>query len=183
MRPFVVNQHGLLVFPSSYFPDLDFSVFETLEQFDDVVRRDFEEKAPTAADIVERIEASRYQTRFDLLRDLGRHLFWVNRYSLSMYEKRPTRWRDVPRHRPDVFLPVVNPWVGAAQKIAAVAAAYQSLPAAWDDEVEDRIYDLLFDVFRNKRHLARDLPALKPTVAEILNDPVNLTFVMSSYDP
>ena len=55
MKPFVVNRHGQLVFPSSYFPDLDFSVFETLEQFDEVVRRDFEEKAPTAADIVERI--------------------------------------------------------------------------------------------------------------------------------
>ena len=73
--------------------------------------------------------------------------------------------------------------VGRREKIATVAAAYQSLPAAWDDEVEDRIYGLLFDVFRNKRHLARELPPIKPTVAEILDDPANLTFVMSSYDP
>ena len=25
------------------------------------------------------------------------NLFWVNRYAMTMYEKRPTRWRDVPR--------------------------------------------------------------------------------------
>jgi 3-oxoacyl-[acyl-carrier-protein] synthase III len=183
MRPFVVNRHGHLVFPSSYLPDLDFSVFETLAQFDEVVQRDFEAKAPTATVIVERIEANGYHTRFDLLRDLGLHLFWVNRYSLSMYEKRPTRWRDVPRHRDDVFIPVVSPWPDAAEKVAAVAAGYDALPPAWDDQVEDRIYGLMFDVFENKQHLGKELPPIKPTVAEIQQDPGNLTFVMSTYDP
>ena len=27
-----------------------------------------------------------------------------------MYDKRPTRWRDVPRDRDDVFLPLLTPW-------------------------------------------------------------------------
>ena len=33
MKPFVINRLGRLVFPSNFFPELDFTVFETLEQF------------------------------------------------------------------------------------------------------------------------------------------------------
>ncbi len=51
MNPFVVNRHGRLVFPSNFFPDLDFTVFENLNQFMSVIRRDFEAKAPTGTDI------------------------------------------------------------------------------------------------------------------------------------
>ena len=29
MQPFVLNRHGRLVFPSNFFPELDFSVIET----------------------------------------------------------------------------------------------------------------------------------------------------------
>jgi hypothetical protein len=57
VRPFVVNRHGRIVFPSSYFPDLDLSEFRTLEQFEDAVRRDFDEYSPTGYDIAERVEA------------------------------------------------------------------------------------------------------------------------------
>ena len=44
------------------------------------------------------------------------HLVWVNRYAMTMYEKRPTRWRDVPRQRDDVFLPVLTPWEQGERK-------------------------------------------------------------------
>ncbi len=178
-----VNRHGRLVFPSSYFPDLDFSLFGSLDQFSDVVGRDFEEKAPTATEIVDRIGVGRYQSRFELLRDLGIHLFWVNRYSLTMYEKRPTRWRDVPRKRDDMFLPVVTPWRDGEQKIAVIAEAFGSLPAAWDPRVEDSIFDSFFDVLRHKLHLAKELPPIKPTVAEALSDPAGLTFAITNHDP
>src|SRR5262245_57098680 len=46
MKPFVVNRYGRIVFPFNFFPELDFSVFQSLEQFAAVIRRDFEEKAP-----------------------------------------------------------------------------------------------------------------------------------------
>ena len=57
MKPFVVNRHGHLVFPSNFFPELDFSVLESLSQLSSVIKRDFEAKAPTGTDIVDRIEA------------------------------------------------------------------------------------------------------------------------------
>ena len=57
MRPFVVNGHGRLVFPSNFSADLDFSVIETLEQLEAVVKRDFEAKAPTGTEILERVES------------------------------------------------------------------------------------------------------------------------------
>jgi 3-oxoacyl-(acyl-carrier-protein) synthase III len=117
------------------------------------------------------------------LRDIGLHLFWVNRFTLTMYLKRPTRWRDVPRSRDDVYVSRVRPWTDAERKIAAVERAFVQLPTTWDDEVERQIFDLLFDVLRHKRHEASVLAPIKPTVAAFLGDPDSQTFVLSSYDP
>jgi len=47
MKSFVLNRHGRLVLPSSIMPQLDFSTMESLEQLDNVIRRDFETKAPS----------------------------------------------------------------------------------------------------------------------------------------
>jgi 3-oxoacyl-[acyl-carrier-protein] synthase III len=183
MNAFVLNRHGHMVFPSNIMPELDFSTLESLEQLDSVIRRDFETKAPSGTEILERVRAGAYGTRYDLMRDLALNLFWANRFSITMYEKRPTRWGDLPRTRPDVFLPVLEPWEDGEQKVTGVQRAYPDLPARWDDACEDRIFDILFDVFANRRHHASTLPAVKPTVAEFLERPGNLTFRLRGYDP
>ncbi|HKB26264.1 MAG TPA: 3-oxoacyl-[acyl-carrier-protein] synthase III C-terminal domain-containing protein [Methylomirabilota bacterium] len=182
MKPFVVNRYGRIVFPSNFFPALDFSVFETLDQFKAVIRRDFEEKAPTETDIVTRVDARAYDGRYDLLRDLALNLFWVNRYAMTMYEKRPMRWRDVPRGRDDLFLPIFKPWDGE-ELTNAIEAGYRALPPAWDEGTEDKISRILLDVFRHKKGAGAELPAIKPTVAEILARPTNLTYHLLAHDP
>jgi 3-oxoacyl-[acyl-carrier-protein] synthase-3 len=182
MKPFVVNRYGRIVFPESFFPELDFSVFETLDQFAAVIKRDFEEKAPNETDIVARIEARTYGGRFELLRDLALNLFWVNRYAMTMYEKRPTRWRDVARQRDDVFLPVFKPWDGA-ELTAAIEAGYRGLGPSWDEGTEDKIFRILLDVFRHKKGAGAELPAIKPTVAELLGSPKSLTYHLLAYNP
>ena len=183
MQPFVVNRNDRIVFPSNFVPQLDLSVMHSLEQLDSVIRRDFEVKAPTGTDILHRVEAGSYASRYELMRDLALNLFWTNRFATTLYEKRPTRWADVPRTRTDVFLPIVTPWEEGDRKVAAVKGAYESLPPTWDREVEDRIFGTLFDVFGHRKHHAADLPTIKPTVAEILSDPTNLTFRLPSFDP
>ena len=183
MDAFVLNRHGRMVFPSNVVPELDFSTLETLEQLDRVIRRDFETKAPSGTDILEKVEVGAYESRYALLRDLALNLFWANRFAMTMYDKRPTRWADVPRTRPDVFLPVVTPWVDADRKTTAVQQAYGTLPAQWDEAVEDRIFAVLFDVFGHRKHHATTLPAVKPTVAEMLATPSALTFRLPRYDP
>jgi len=183
VKPFVVNRHGRLVFPANFFGEPDFSVLETLDQFAVVIGRDFEAKAPTGTDILARVESGAYPGRFELLRDLGQNLFWVNRYSITMFEKRPTRWRDMAKHRDDVFLPVLTPWEDGERKVAAVEGAFRELPATWDADTEDKVFGLLFDLFRNKLHHATELPAIKPTVAEFLDRPDALTFVIPEHDP
>jgi 3-oxoacyl-(acyl-carrier-protein) synthase III len=182
MQPFVVNRHSRIVFPSNFVPELDLSVMQSLEQLDSVIRRDFEVKAPTGTDILSRVEDGAYASRYELMRDLALNLFWTNRFALTLYEKRPTRWADVPRTRTDVFLPILTPWGDGDRKVAAVRNAYERLPATLDREVEDRIFGILFDVFGHRKHHATDLPMIKPTVAEILSDPTNLTFRLPSYD-
>ena len=182
MKPFVINRYGRIVFPESFFPELDFSVFDTLEQFAAVIKRDFEEKAPSETDIVARVEAREYGGRYELLRDLALNLFWVNRYAMTMYEKRPTRWRDVARQRDDVFLPVFKPWDGS-ELTAAIETGYRSLKASWDEGTEDKICRILLDVFRHKKGAGAELPAIKPTVAELLARPKGLTYHLLAFDP
>ncbi len=183
MQAFVLNRHGRMVFPSNVIPELDFSTLETLDQLDRVLRRDFETKAPTGTDILEKVGQRAYPSRYALMRDLALNLFWANRFSMTMYDKRPTRWRDVPRTRPDVYLPVLTPWEDADTKVAAVRQAYDTLPAAWDAAVEDRIFGVLFDVFGHRKHHGTTLPAVKPTVAQCLAEPTSLTFRLRDYDP
>jgi 3-oxoacyl-(acyl-carrier-protein) synthase III len=183
MNAFVLNRQGRLVFPSNIIPELDFSTLETLEQLDSVIRRDFETKAPSGTDILERIRTGAYESRYALMRDLALNLFWANRFAITMYDKRPTRWADVPRTRSDVFLPVLEPWEEGEAKVAAVQEAYPTLPARWDADVEDRIFGVLFDVFGHRKHHATTLPAVKPTVAEFLERPGALTFRLPHYDP
>ncbi len=181
-KPFVINRHGRLVFPCNFFPELDFSVFESLAQYNAVVRRDFGEKAPADTDIVARVHEGSYHNRYEICRDLALNLFWVNRYVLTMYEKRPTRWGDLPRHRDDIFLPVYRPH-DAASLTAAIDAAYKKMPAAWDEKAEDESFRILLNVFRNKQTAGGETRALRPTVAETLSDAGNLTCHLLKYDP
>src|SRR5438132_12738065 len=44
MKPFVVNRYGRIVFPFNFFPALDFSVFQTLDQFAAVIKREVAEQ-------------------------------------------------------------------------------------------------------------------------------------------
>jgi 3-oxoacyl-[acyl-carrier-protein] synthase III len=183
MEPFELNKHGRIVFPSTFFPDLDFSTMQSLEQLDAVVRRDFDAKAPTGTDIVANIEKGSYRNRYELMRDMALNLFWANRFAISMYDVRPTRWADVPRKRDDIFLPSLSPWRNGAAKVAAVASAYESLPPSWDAEVEDGIFEVLFDVFGLRRNHATKMSAVVPTVAELLSDPHNKTLRLDGFDP
>jgi 3-oxoacyl-(acyl-carrier-protein) reductase len=182
LKPFVINHHGRMVFPCNFFPELDFSVFDSLRQFVSVVRRDFGEKAPTEGDIVSRLQAGAYKNRYEVSRDLALNLFWVNRYVLTMYEKRPTRWGDVPRHRDDIFLPIYKRR-DTGTLAAAIAEAYYQLAAQWDEGLEDQAFAILLNVFRNKQSAGGELKALKPTVREILADPTNLTCHLLRYEP
>lgn len=65
MKPFVVNRQGRIVFPANFLPELDFSVFGTLKQFDSAIKRDFEEKAPSEGDIAKRVESRGYKGRYE----------------------------------------------------------------------------------------------------------------------
>ena len=181
MKRFIVNRHGRIVLPFNFFPERDFSVFATLEQFDAVIKRDFDEKARQESEIVCRVDAGAYRSRYELLRDVAMHLFWANRYAITMYDKRPTRWRDVPRQRGDVFVPGAKPF-NPGPAAAVLAAGFQALRSTWDADTEQTIFGLLLDVFRNRK--AKELcGAIVPTVAEAIADPNVFVYEILGYDP
>ncbi len=182
LNPFVINSHGQIVFPGNFFPELDFSVFKSLKQFAAVIRRDFGEKAPTHGEIVDRLQAGEYKSRYELCRDLVLNRFWVNRYTLTMYEKRPIRWGDLPRNRDDVFLPVYKPR-DSSSNATALQAGFHQLPPAWDEDVEDRAFAILLHVFRNALSSGGELRPVRPTVAEAIADPANRTRQLLRYNP
>ena len=107
------------------------------------------------------MQSAKYQNRYEVCRDVALNLFWANRYMLTMYEKRPTRWGDLPRQREDVFLPVFKTR-DAAGIITAIEAGFQALPAMWDEEQEDKIFEILLNVFRNKPSAGGELRAIDP---------------------
>ena len=148
-----------------------------------IIRRDFQVKAPTGIEIAERAASGSYATRYDLLRDIGLHLFWANRFALAMYEKRPTRWRDVPRTRDDVFVPLLQPREGREAKSASVLKAFGELPAKWDSAAEEDLFGILFDCFSNKLYKASSLPPIKATIAEALTTVGAKTSVLADYNP
>ena len=182
LKPFVINSHGRIVFPGNFFPELDFRVFKSLKQFAAVIRRDFGEKAPTDVEIAGRVKAGEYRTRYELCRDLVLNRFWVNRYTLTMYEKRPTRWGDLPRQRDDVFLPVYKLRDSSAIT-TAIEAGYRALPPSWDEELEGRNFDILLNVYKNALSSGGELRPIRPTVSEAMADPANLTRHLLTYDP
>ena len=182
--PFELNSHGKIVFPSNCFPDLDFSTFQSLEQLDAVIKRDFDSKAPTGTAILERIQNGGYRTKFELMRDMALNLFWANRYKMTMYEvaadplgrcatqsSRTSSSRS--RHRGRTATP----------RSSAVRSAFPDLPAQWDEDVENSIFEMLFDVFGHRRNHATELSAVVPTVADLVADPDNQTLRLNRYDP
>ena len=97
-----------------------------------------------------------------------------------MYGKRPTRWRDVPHQREDVFVPVGKP-LDPGPAAAVIAAGFQAL-RQHDTDTEQTIFGLLLDVFRNRK--AAELGgAIVPTVAEAIADPDVLAYEIVGYDP
>jgi len=123
-----------------------------------------------------------YKGRYELLRDLALDLFWSNRYPFTLYVKQPMRWRDVPRQRDDIFLPIFKPWE-VADLASAIESGYRNLVPTWDEGTEDKIFRVLFDVFRHKKGAGAELSAIKPTVSEILANPRNLTYHLLTHDP
>ncbi len=180
-RGFVVNRAGRVVVPSNVFPSLDVRAFDTLEQLQAVIRRDFDAKAPSEDAILARIEAGEYRGRYDLLRDVSANLGWANRYALTLYERRPTRWRDVSRRRDGVFLaaPAYGPRLKAT---AAIERAYHSLAPSWDEAAEHIIFSILLDIFRNTWGTGTDVEAINPTAAEALAGD-RLLHRIVAYDP
>ena len=113
------------------------------------------------------------------------NLVWGNRYAMTMYEKRPTRWRDLPRRRDDVFLPLLTPWEQGERKIAAVE---RGVGPRWRPRgtptTEDRIFT------KPVRHLP---PQAQPRDRASAGEAdrggdhrattANLTFCFPSHDP
>lgn len=183
MQPFEINRHGRIVFPSNFFPEIDFSTITDADHLDAVIRRDFDTKTPTVSEILARHARGSYHSRFELMRDVALNVFWANRFTLTMFEKRATRWGDVPRGRDDLYMPILTPWPDATRRTAEVESAYRTLPAAWDETAEDAIFSRLFDVFAARKHIAGNLPSVKPTVGQLLSDPTNVTIRLGEYDP
>lgn len=180
MKRFITNRHGRIVFPFNFLPELDFSVFETLTQFEAVMKRDFDAKAPSEANILERL--SGYQSRYELLQDLTRHLRNLNRYAMTMFEKRPTRWVDVPRRRDDIFLPQLHATNDVANVTNLLEIGYRSIMQGLDNVAEDQIFALLLDVYRATQQTTQAVP-LHRTLAEQITDPTTLAYRLACYDP
>src|SRR3989475_5894648 len=91
------------------------------------------------------------------------------------------RGRDVARQRDDLFLPIFKPWDGA-ELATQIEVGHRTRPATWHERTENKVSRILLDVVRHKKGARAELPAIKPTVSEILSNPQNLTYHLLAYD-
>lgn len=180
-KRFVVNRHGRIVFPFNFLPHLDFSLFETRESFEALMKRDFDNKAPSEAELAGRLESQRYESRYHLLQDLALHLRGRNRYAMVLYEKRPTRWADVARGRDDVCLPQPDVSARGERMVTLLLTAYHESPAGADRIVENKVFEILLAAYR-----ASGVAGVVPThrsAGEQAAEPGGLACQLVAYDP
>lgn len=180
-KRFIVNRHGRIVFPFNFLPHFDFSLFETIESFETVMKRDFDRKAPSESEFADRLAAQRYESRLQLLQDLALYLRRRNRYAMVLYDKQPVRWSDVPRGRDDVFLPQPEISAQAESIVTSLRAAYRAAPAGADSAVEDEILDLLLAACRASTS-AGAVP-LHRSAGEMMAQPGAAAYQLTAYNP
>ena len=176
VKPFVINRYGRMVFPCNFFPELDFSVFQTLHQFNSVIRRDFGEKAPTETEIVARVAGGALSEPLRGLPGSGAepvlgaalrtdHVREASD-ALGRFASAPQRYFSWPMYKPR----------DSAGSDGGHRSGLPPTAAMWDEETEDKSFRMLLDVLRNKQGSGGEFRALRPTVAEILSDPKNQTY-------
>ncbi len=139
-----VNRDGRWpAFAPSFFPELDLSGLVSIVEVEAVIEREFSSKAPTAKQIADRIAADAYMSRYELLLDCTRYLYWAHRYSLTLYNLRPCRWEDAPVGDPEARLPFTVPLDAARDTAGVVTGAFASIPPAWPGHTEQDVLDLL----------------------------------------
>ena len=131
MKPFVVNRHGRLTFPAKVLGELDFTVLQTLEQFTAVIGRDFEAKAPTGTDLLDRVASGA----------LPQPLRAAARPGAEPVLGQPLLDHDV-RQAPDPLAgpaappgrrlpPVLTPWEDGERRSPPCTAPTGQLPVSW----------------------------------------------------
>lgn len=180
-KRFIVNRHGRIVFPFNFLPHLDYALFENLDQFETVMKRDFDRKAPSEAELAGRLESQRYESRYHLLQDLALHLRGRNRYAMALYDKRPTRWADVARGRDDVFLPQPRISTHAEHMVTLLLTAYHEAPAGADRVIENKIFEILLTAYRASG-VAEATP-LHRSAGEQAAQPGAVAYQLVAYNP
>ena len=122
-----------------------------------------------------------YASRYALMRDVALNLFWAGRFALTMYEKRPMRWADVPRTAHGRLHADHHP-VGRRRREDRRRPRRRTTRCRrrGTPQVEDRIFAILFDVFGH-RTAARDRAAGDQTHHR--RDPVRSRPIWSSASP
>ena len=117
------------------------------------------------------------------MRDVALNLFWTNRFAMTMYEKRPTRWRDVPRAATTCSC---RCWRRGRTRSARWTPCRRASPRCrptWDPQVEDRIFRVLFDVLRHRRFHATELPADQTHCGRAARRAGPADLLAGAYDP
>lgn len=70
---------------------------------------------------------------------------------MILYDKRPMRWRDVPRQRDDVFLPVARP-IEVDSTAAVIEGTYRALLPALDERLPLGLPDEVVKSPLTRRH-------------------------------
>lgn len=164
----------------SFFPELDVSGVDSVADLEEIINRDFAAKAPTASDVTDRIASGGYGSRYDLLRDVTRYLYWAHRQFLTLYTLRPCRWEDLPTDDPEARLPVVTRSDAASKLAKLIATAFEHLPSRWPGNAEGAALRLLLEPLASVGYDAARMPCVLPSLDMALSDTQNVALRVHS---
>ena len=108
MSDFKINKFGRIVFEANFNPIINFSDLKSFEQFETLIERDFTQKASTEAALLEHLKDHTHKDPIELLREVIRHIYWSNRYFLTIYQASWCRWSERRETRKS-YLPFFTP--------------------------------------------------------------------------
>lgn len=168
-KPFVFDRHGRLFFPGNCLPELSLGSVVDEQGLRSLLAREFEAKAPTGDRMVARAGEG-YPDRFAVLRDLTLNLLRCERAVVALYDRYLVRRRDLERNGAEVFIPRTARWRDRELKVASVAKAFADAPATRNPAIEERIFAILFDLYRNRLQDAEPLDPIPAAATQVLSE-------------
>lgn len=163
MGSFLLNDQGQIILKSNFEPTMDYTLFQNFDHFEAIIHRDFAEKALDERSLRDAILGEKIADSYALFRIVCQHMYWANRYFLTLYRTFWGKWEDDYDNK-SAYLPTFSPNPDPNLK-RDILSAYQRLSLSNATE-DNSILEILTNLLERKIFDGSALSSKIPTAAE-----------------